>query len=83
VDVAVYVIGLAVAPDCRGQGVGRELIEACKSAARRWPAQALWLDTYDHAAGAGLFYEKCGFRKVGRTVFKDAPLSFYEWHATE
>jgi GNAT superfamily N-acetyltransferase len=83
VGVALYLIGLAVAPDRRGQGIGGALVEACKALARAWPAQALWLDTYEHAAGAGRFYEKRGFRKVGPTVFKDAPMSFYEWSTVE
>jgi GNAT superfamily N-acetyltransferase len=83
VGVALYLIGLAVAPQLRGRGVGGELVEVCKAIALSWPAQALWLDTYESAAGAGRFYEKCGFRKVGPTVFKDAPLGFYEWSTAE
>lgn len=78
-SVALYVIGLAVLPRCRGQGVGRELMESAKAAARAWPAQALWLDTYEHAAGAGRFYEKCGFRKVGTGMFNRPLLGYYEW----
>jgi predicted N-acetyltransferase YhbS len=84
-DVAIYLIGLAVATQCRGQGVGRQLVEACKGIVRAWSAQALWLDSYEHPAGAGPFYEKCGFRKVGATAFKETPqphyLGFYEWRA--
>jgi GNAT superfamily N-acetyltransferase len=77
-DTALYVIGLAVAERCRGFGVGRELMQVCYSIARAWPAQALWLDTYEHAAGAGRFYEKCGFRKVGVSKLLDGQLGFYE-----
>src|SRR6185436_6959298 len=65
VDTALYVLGLAVSPQARGQGIGRSLIEAAKASARAWPAQALWLDAYQHDAGAGGFYEKCGFRALG------------------
>lgn len=78
-SVALYVIGLAVSPRCRGQGVGRELMVSAKMAARAWPAQALWLDTYEHEAGAGPFYEKCGFRKVGTGQLNRPPLAYYEW----
>jgi GNAT superfamily N-acetyltransferase len=78
-----YVLGLAVAPQCRGQGVGRELMEAVKNTARSWGAQALWLDAYEHAAGAGPFYVKCGFRKAGRTAHGEVPLCFFEWLAEE
>lgn len=78
-ETALYVIGLAVSPQARGQGVGRELMESAKAAARAWPAQALWLDTYENAAGAGRFYLKCGFRKVGTSTLHGSALSYYEW----
>ncbi len=81
VDTALYVLGLAVSPDARGKGVGRSLMEAAKAAARAWPAEALWLDAYQHAAGAGAFYEKCGFRAVGPSLRGEVPLIFYEWLA--
>ena len=81
VKSAFYVLGLAVAPEARGQDVGRDLMEAAKNAARLWPIEALWLDAYDHSAGAGHFYQKCGFRKVGRTQYREVPLIYYEWLA--
>ena len=79
VEKALYVLGLAVAPECRGQGIGRQLMDAAKDTARSWGAQALWLDAYEHEAGAGPFYVKCGFRKVGGTKNGEVPLCFYEW----
>ncbi len=79
VATALYVLGLAVAPDARGQGVGRRLIDAAKEAARVMAADALWLDAYDHAAGAGRFYLANGFRAVGRTKYREVPLVYYEW----
>ena len=79
VATAFYVLGLAVSPDTRGEGVGRSLMEAAKDAARMEPADALWLDAYEHPAGAGPFYMKCGFRQVGRTSYREMPLMFYEW----
>jgi ribosomal protein S18 acetylase RimI-like enzyme len=79
VRTALYVLGLAVAPDVRGQGVGRQLMDAVKRIASASPADAVWLDAYDHAAGAGEFYRKCGFRKVGGTVHGKMPLVYYEW----
>lgn len=75
----LYVLGLAVAPSCRDRGVGRQVMEAAKQTARDWRAQALWLDAYEHPAGAGAFYEKCGFRKVGRTEYREVPLGYFEW----
>ena len=79
---ALYVLGLAVAPDARGQNVGRDLMEAAKDATRSRHVEALWLDAYDHSAGAGPFYLKCGFCKVGRTQYREVPLIYYEWIAT-
>ena len=79
VTTALYVLGLSVAPHVRGQGVGRQLMDSAKEAARAWPAEAVWLDAYDHVAGAGPFYLKCGFRQVGRTKHREMPLIYYEW----
>ena len=79
VTTALYVLGLAVAPDCRGKGIGRLLMDAAKDTARSWHAQALWLDAYEHRAGAGPFYLKCGFRKVGGTKYREVPLVYFEW----
>ena len=74
-----YVLGLAVAAESRGKGVGRQLMDAAKATARASGAQALWLDAYEHEAGAGSFYLKCGFRKVGRTAYREVPLIYFEW----
>jgi GNAT superfamily N-acetyltransferase len=79
VATALYVLGLAVAPDARGQGVGRLLMDAAKETARSDAADALWLDAFDHVAGAGPFYIKSGFRAVGRTKHKEVTLIYYEW----
>ena len=82
VKTALYVLGLTVAPAARGQGVGRQLVEVAKGAARDWHADALWLDAYDHAAGAGSFYQCCGFREVGPSAYKEVSLTYYEWLVT-
>ena len=82
VKQALYVLGLAVAPQYRGQGIGHQLMEAAKDVARDSGAQALWLDAYEHAAGAGPFYLKCGFSRVGRTRYRELPLIYFEWLAT-
>ena len=79
VSSALYVLGLAVAPAARRLGVGRRLMDAAQAALPAWPADALWLDTYDGAAGAGPFYRRCGFREVGRTTLNGVPLIYFEW----
>jgi ribosomal protein S18 acetylase RimI-like enzyme len=81
VEKPLYVLGLAVAPECRGQAIGRRLLDAAKDRARSCGAQALWLDAYEHEAGAGPFYLKCGFRKVGGTQYREVPLVYFEWLA--
>jgi predicted N-acetyltransferase YhbS len=81
VNQALYVLGLAVAPQMRNQGLGRSLMDAAKEAASSSGVDALWLDAYDHPAGAGPFYAKCGFRHVGKTLHNNQPLFYYEWLA--
>jgi ribosomal protein S18 acetylase RimI-like enzyme len=74
----LYVHDLAVAPSVRRNGVGRLLMEEAKAVARSWPADAIRLDAYDHAAGAGELYVKCGFREVGRVTYRGVPLVYFE-----
>ena len=75
----LYLTGLAISVAHQGQGLGRLALADARAVARAWPAEALRLDAYDHAAGAGLFYVKCGFRERGRVVYKGNPLVYYEF----
>jgi GNAT superfamily N-acetyltransferase len=74
----LYLTGMAVAVDQQGQGLGSLAIDDAKSIATDWPADAIRLDAYDHAAGAGDFYERCGFVPRGRIVYRGNPLAYYE-----
>jgi predicted N-acetyltransferase YhbS len=74
----LYLIGMAVHPDWQGKGVGRLILQEAEAVARAWPGDAIRLDAWDAAAGAGPFYAKCGFREVARVVYKTAPLVYYE-----
>jgi GNAT superfamily N-acetyltransferase len=74
----LYLVDMAVRPDVQRTGVGRRLCEEALSVARAWPAQSIRLDAYDHAAGAGAFYAKCGFREVGRVTYRTVPLIYFE-----
>jgi ribosomal protein S18 acetylase RimI-like enzyme len=69
---------MAVHPDWQCQGIGRLCIEEAKRLATQWPGDAIFLDAYDAAAGAGEFYRKCGFREVGRVTYRNAPLIYFE-----
>lgn len=74
----LYLVDMAVTPALQRHGAGRWLIQDAVSAGRIWPAEAIRLDAYDHAAGAGAFYLKCGFREVGRVVYRGTPLVYFE-----
>ena len=78
VRTAVYLHDVNVTPRSQRSGVGRRLMERVAIAARDWPVDAIRVDTYDGAAGAGPFYSKCGFSAVGRTVYRSVPLAYYE-----
>jgi len=75
---AIYLHDVNIEPALQGHGLGRSLMEEVKSAARDWPADAIRTDTFDGAAGAGPFYEKCGFRAVGRKTYRSVPLAYFE-----
>lgn len=79
VSTAIYVLGLAVAVHRRNFAIGHSLMNATKDFAQKSSANALWLDAYDHAAGAGPFYERCGFRRCGKKPHGSIDLWLYEW----
>jgi GNAT superfamily N-acetyltransferase len=75
----LYLLGMAVAPAKQRQGIGTHLLEQAKEVARAWPADAVRLDAFDSAAGAGAFYAKCGWTEVGRAVYRNTPLIYFEF----
>lgn len=74
----IYLTNMAVHPDVQRQGIGRLCLVHAAERVRRWPGDAIRLDAYDADAGAGPFYAKCGFREVGRAVYRTSPLIYYE-----
>lgn len=74
----LYLLSMAVAPHAQGKGIGRRCVEQAAILCRQWPADAIRLDAYDAPAGAGAFYAKCGFREVGRVVYRRVPLTYFE-----
>jgi len=74
----LYLTDMAVLPRAQRRGVGRRCLEDAMRVAESWPADALRLDAYDADAGAGEFYEKCGFTEVGRVVYRRTPLIYFE-----
>jgi GNAT superfamily N-acetyltransferase len=75
---ALYLHDMAVDPALQRTGIGRRLVEEALSVARAWPGEAIRLDAYDSEAGAGPFYARCGFREVGRVVYRKTPLIYFE-----
>ena len=74
----LYLTSMAVAAERQRQGIGKASIEAAIRIAKDWPADAIFLDAYNAAAGAGEFYRKCGFRETGRATYRDVPLIYFE-----
>jgi GNAT superfamily N-acetyltransferase len=74
----LYLTGLAVSVAHQGEGLGRLALEDARATAAAWPADAIRLDTYDAGAGAGPFYEKCGYNERGRAIYRGNPLIYYE-----
>jgi ribosomal protein S18 acetylase RimI-like enzyme len=74
----LYLTSMAVHPDKQRMGFGRRCVEEARRIAMQWPSDAIRLDAYDAAAGAGEFYSKCGFREVGRASYRNTPLIYFE-----
>jgi GNAT superfamily N-acetyltransferase len=74
----LYLHDMAVLPGLQRRGIGRHLFEEAKAVARTWPSEAIRLDAYDGAAGAGSFYAKCGLLEVGRKTYRGVPLVYFE-----
>jgi GNAT superfamily N-acetyltransferase len=74
----LYLLAMAIAPDVQRRGIGRKCLDEASRIARAWPADAIRLDAYDAAAGAGPFYARCGFTEVGRATYRNCPLIYYE-----
>jgi len=74
----LYLTGMAVHPAFQRYGVGRHLMKEAETLARAWPGDAIRLDAFDAAAGAGDFYLKCGMRKLAHVPYKGNPLIYFE-----
>ncbi|HUR57393.1 MAG TPA: GNAT family N-acetyltransferase [Opitutaceae bacterium] len=75
----LYLTSMAVHPARQRRGIGRLLIAAAGKHARAQGFDAIFVDAFDATAGAGEFYRKCGYREMGRTIFRRVPLIYYEF----
>src|SRR4051812_31213108 len=62
---------LGVAPEARGRGVGRLLMDACIDEARRVGKTLLTLNTTERMEVARAMYESMGFTRIADEVFPD------------
>jgi ribosomal protein S18 acetylase RimI-like enzyme len=70
-----YLAELYVVPTCRGQGLGRALMEATLEHARSRGADYMDLNTGEHDVAARGLYESLGFsRSEGKP---DGPINYY------
>jgi GNAT superfamily N-acetyltransferase len=76
-----YLTNMAVDPAHQRLGIGKRLVLESVRLVREWGCEAVRLDAYDAIAGAGPFYEKCGFSEVGRATYRITPLIYYELQA--
>lgn len=53
-----------------GKGVGQDLMDACFDRARNDGRDVMWLGVWEYNPRAQRFYEKNGFRVVGRHTFQ-------------
>ena len=53
-----------------GQGVGQRLMEACFERAKQEDRDVMWLGVWEYNPRAQRFYEKNGFRLVGKHTFQ-------------
>ena len=56
-----YIYHTAVKPECRGQGIGKEMMEDIHALAKAFRCTDLQLGVYPQNDGAVSFYQKCGF----------------------
>lgn len=78
VKLPLYLTGMAVDVAHQGKGLGRLALDDARRVAAAWPADAIRLDAWDAAAGAGGFYAGCGFQQRGHRSYKGNPLVYYE-----
>ncbi|HEX4963876.1 MAG TPA: GNAT family N-acetyltransferase [Thermoanaerobaculia bacterium] len=74
----LYLTDMAVKPELQRSGIGRLCLAEAQRIVKGWPGDAIRLDAFDAEAGAGEFYRKCGYREMGRVVYRNVPLIYFE-----
>ena len=73
-----YLTSMAVEPALQRKGLGRQCVDEARRIAKGHGFDAIRLDAFNCAAGAGDFYRKCGFAEVARVVYRGVPLIDFE-----
>ncbi len=60
------ILTFGVVPNCRLMGIGKELVEACRTTAKNAGAEKLFLEVAADNTAALALYAGGGFREVGR-----------------
>jgi ribosomal protein S18 acetylase RimI-like enzyme len=71
---SLYISGIAVAPQWRGQGLGTRLLVAARERARRLGCRSLSLICFAQNAGARRLYQREGFTVVDRRDIVPHPM---------
>ncbi len=77
-DLAAYLLNMAIDPAYQRQGIGQFAMREIDQRVRDMNLLALRFDAYDGPAGAGIFYQKCGYTLVHKGCVGDVPLEYYE-----
>jgi GNAT superfamily N-acetyltransferase len=75
----VYVISMNTLPAMQHKGIGSRLMKYVIATAKAGGYDAVRLDAFDAAHGAGAFYLKCSFAPRGRATYRGSPLLYFEW----
>ena len=76
-------LAIAVSPDHQGRGIGSALVHEFEAHLRRWRQPSYAVATNAADAASNRFYQKAGFRAVGRTPHHSLTLQNYIKHLNE
>ena len=64
----IYLQDLDVSEECRSQGIGAELIDACKAYGKEKGADFMRTQVFPQNTRGMKFYERCGFAEKMKTI---------------
>ena len=81
VDNSFYICGVAIRQECRGKGIGTQLMKLAEQQAKLRKFDALSLIVFEENREAVAFYQKLGYREVKRKKIIPHPLIHAEGDA--